>query len=280
MTRLAVVTDAVRPSLVDDDRPLLAAFAALGVQAVPVDWADERVDWRAFDAALIRSPWNYPSHGLAFEALVERMPIPVWNPAHVLRWNLRKTYLLELAAAGLPVPPTLYLPAGAPADLGPAFDRWERVVVKPEIGGTGIHTYTADAGSRRAVESAIAPRLREMGFLVQPFLPVVGGGESSLVYLDGVYSHAVKKIAAKGEFRVHLEHGGSVAPHQPSREQRAIADRFAAFVPDVPYTRVDLVGDGADALLMELELIEPELFFRFHPPAVDVFTRSIARRIA
>ena len=200
---IALVTDSVRFALTHDDAPLVGAFARLGDLAVPVDWADPVVDWTMFDAIAIRSPWDYHERWAEFDrwlAGVEHLPL--WNPARILRWNLTKTYLLELEAAGLPVIPSVRLAPGAEPDLADAVERWGEIVVKPEVGGGGAWTWRANAASRREVEHAIRPRIAPadgpepaVGFLVQPFVPEILQGEWSLVYLDGEYSHAVQTVA-------------------------------------------------------------------------------------
>lgn len=282
--KLALVTDAEHPALTADDAPLLPAFAAAGVTAVPTDWRDERVDWRAFDGVWIRSPWDYHAHEAAFDAWLDqldRVGARVWNPTPIVRWNARKTYLADLDAAGLPVIPSRRLPAGAPWSLEDDHARWGDLVVKPEIGGAGAWTHRVGPGEAAAVTRACAPRAAQVGFLVQPFLPAIAAGELSLVFLDGAYSHAVRKVAKAGDFRIHEEHGGQVLPAAPNAETIALAARFAAHCPGVPYARVDLVEaphpSGAPAQLVELELIEPELFFRFAPGAIERFVTAAIR---
>ena len=284
---IALVTDSDRIGLTHDDLPLIAAFARKGDQAIPTDWADPAVPWETFDAIVIRSPWDYHARWRAFEQWLSRVELlPLWNPAKVLRWNLAKTYLLELEAAGLPVIPSLRLPPDQAPSLAKAIERWGEIIVKPEVGAGGAWTYRANADSQSKIEELILPRLcsrdpaqPSVGFLVQPFLPKIFEGEWSLVYLDGVYSHAVRKTAASGgQFLIHEEYGGRVDPGAPTPDLVAIGDTFAAYITDIPYMRVDLVGDGADALLVELELVEPELFFRFSAGSDDKFVEAIRRR--
>jgi glutathione synthase/RimK-type ligase-like ATP-grasp enzyme len=284
--KLALVTDAEHPALTSDDAPLLPAFAAAGVRAVPANWRDDRVDWRAFDGVWIRSPWDYHAHETAFDAWLDQLDTVgarVWNPTSLLRWNARKSYLAELDAAGLPVIPSRWLPAGTPWSLDADRDRWGDLVVKPEIGGAGAWTYRVGPDDAAAVTRACAPRAAQVGFLVQPFLPAIAAGELSLVFLDGEYSHAVRKVAKAGDFRIHEEHGGRVLPAAPDPETIALAARFVAHRPGVPYARVDLVEaphpNGAPAQLVELELIEPELFFRFGPGAIERFVTAAIRTV-
>jgi glutathione synthase/RimK-type ligase-like ATP-grasp enzyme len=264
--RLALVTSAALPDCTDDDRLLLPALAARGIAGEPAVWDDPAVDWAAFDAVCVRSPWDYHLRVDAFEAWVRALPVPAANPAPTLLWNTRKRYLDELAARGVPVIPTRRL-AGSLADLL-ADTGWGEVVVKPEVSAAGRDTWRARAGFEPG----------EGSWLVQPYLPAIEDeGEWSLVYLDGAYSHAVRKLPAAGQFLVHVEHGGRVVAGEPDEALREAGDRTIAAVGPLPYARVDLVRGPDGPLLMELELVEPELFFRFDPASPDRLARALAR---
>jgi glutathione synthase/RimK-type ligase-like ATP-grasp enzyme len=117
--------------------------------------------------------------------------------------------------------------------------------------------------------------------MVQRFEPaIVAEGELSLIVIDGATTHAIRKTARAGDFRVQDDHGGTVHAHAPSAEERAFAEAAVAACPSLPlYARVDFVRDGGGFRLMELELVEPELFFRFHPPAADTLARALAEKL-
>lgn len=161
-----------------------------------------------------------------------------------------------------------------------AEEGWKRSVVKPAIGASGLDAFEVNTSNRGEVERTLEPLLRDRDFLLQPFLPQIAkDGEWSLVFFDGEYSHAVVKRAAPGEFRVHEEHGGSVsleaADHALISQAQGIVDTLER----PSYARVDgVVVDGV-LLLVELELIEPELFFRANPRAPSRFVEAVARRV-
>ncbi|MBL8508028.1 MAG: hypothetical protein JNM11_06140, partial [Chitinimonas sp.] len=115
-----------------------------------------------------------------------------------------------------------------------------------------------------------------------PFQPeILALGEVSLMVMDGRYTHAIRKSPKAGDFRVQDDHGGTVQPYAPSRAEVDFAEAAVAACPSLPaYARVDFVVTAAGCRLMELELIEPELFLRFHPPAADALAAAIARRLA
>ena len=229
------------PGLDPDDAPLLAA---LDGDAEPAVWSDPAVDWGFYDAVLIRSVWDYFVRHDEFIAWVDRVPVPMWNPADTIRWNSEKSYLRELEAAGVRTIPTAW-EGEVP---------WDDAIIKPTVAGGSL-------GLRRAQKGeAIEP-----GLMAQPFLPdIVSAGELSLVFFDGEFSHAIRKTPAEGDIRVQPEFGGRVDAVQPSGDELAAATRvLEAAGRDLLYARVDFVGDG---MLIELEAIEPRFFFS-HAPA-------------
>jgi len=244
MGLIALATSEELPGLDSDDAPLRAA---LGDEAEPAVWSDPGVDWSAYDAVLIRSVWDYFVRHEEFLAWVDRVPIPMWNSADTIRWNSEKGYLRELEAAGVRTIPT-------------AWDGevpWDDAIVKPRVAGGSLGLRRARRGERI-----------ELGWMAQPFLPdIVSAGELSLVFFDGEFNHAIRKIPAEGDIRVQPEHGGRVEPAQPSADELAAAERvLAAAGRDLLYARVDFVGD---TMLIELEAIEPRFFFSYAPEGAE-----------
>ena len=155
-------------------------------------------------------------------------------------------------------------------------------ILKPAVSGAARHTYRLNAANLDAHEAVLLELLREEAMMLQPFRSsLLTQGELSLIVVGGRCTHAVRKIAKAGDFRVQDDHGGTVHPHTPAADEIAFAESAVAACPQAPlYARVDAVRDAAGALsLMELELVEPELFFRFHPPAADALAAAIAERL-
>ncbi|MFU8833525.1 MAG: ATP-grasp domain-containing protein, partial [Wenzhouxiangella sp.] len=247
-----------------------------------VDWADPNVDWHSFDAAVIRQTWDYFDRLDEFLAWLERVGscTRVVNPAQVIRWNCDKRYLVELADAGVPTVPTIVIERQAPApDLAGLFahHRFPEAVIKPVVSGAGRETYRVGHSQAGEHERTWQRLVADESMLFQPFMPaIVEHGEVSLVVIDGEVTHAVRKSAAPGEFRVQDDHGGTVHVHAPSEDEVSVARRALAATPEpVTYARVDLVGSDGGPLVMELELIEPELFFRHAPGAAGRLARSL-----
>jgi glutathione synthase/RimK-type ligase-like ATP-grasp enzyme len=275
-SHVVLLTGANYPHLAADDRVLAEAFRAAGVTVTIQRWQDPAP---TADLALIRSCWDYtdaPEHFLAtLEELALRMPL--WNPLATVRWNLDKRYLVELAEAGAPVPPTCVIPAGERPALDSvltALDT-EEVVLKPAVGAGGTDTWRITRGDEARWAAAVGGRAA----LVQPFLhEVLTSGEVSMTFLDGDYSHAVVKHAAAGEFRVQEEHGGRVTAWQAPQEVIAMGHAVLAAVHHPwHYARVDGIVTAEGFRLMELELVEPELFFRYHQGAAERFVEQACR---
>ena len=294
---VALVTYAARPEVTDDDRLLASALAARGVRAVAVPWSDADTDWRAFDAIVVRSCWDYflrADEFFAWLTALESIGAPVHNPVATLRWNADKRYLRDLEQQGVPVVPTRWVEPGETVSLLALRRRtgWSELVVKPAISGSAHDTWRSSPGGEGADDARLAAMSAARGVvLVQPLVDVIPDeGEWSIVFIDGAYSHAVLKRPRAGDFRVQEEHGGTVECIRPPEQviAQARAALAAAQQPEgargeMLYARVDgCVVDG-ELLLMELELIEPVLFLGTSPDAAermaDVLTARLASRV-
>lgn len=285
--RLAFVTFRALPQLSDDDRLAVRDLGKHGVTVESAVWDSPLVDWSIYDAVVLRSPWDYHERADEFEAWlarVERLGVPVWNPPNLVRWNMDKRYLLDLAARGVNTVPTRHIVRGSTVTLAEvlALTGWRDVVYKPAVSASGFRTARLTTGDESAHEPAFATLVREHDVLVQPFLPeVVEDGEWSLVFLGQQYSHAVKKRARAGEFRVQSGYGGSVAADAPRGALIAQAEALVSHLPSPwLYARVDGCETEGQLVLMELELVDPELFLSYHPSAPRRFSAALRQAAA
>jgi glutathione synthase/RimK-type ligase-like ATP-grasp enzyme len=281
VTHIALATSAEHPDLVEDDQPLRSSLQHRGAEVTAAVWNDPAVDWSAFDAVVIRSTWDYVDHLDAFTAWADRVAAVtrLQNGAAVVRWNAHKGYLDELHAFGLPVVPTRLLRQGDTVALDQVLRRqgWGLAVVKPAVSAGSrdtIRVSLRDAGEHQAFFEAL---LTKGDVLVQPFVESVSqGGERSLMFFEGRYSHAVRKVAAEGDFRVQPQFGGQISADQPPQKvkdlARSILERAEV---DTLYARIDLVRIGEKWKLLELELIEPLLYFSTEPRAAHRFADAI-----
>lgn len=279
--RVALVTCAELPELDPDDRALLGPLRARGAVGEAAAWDDPNVDWSAPDLVVLRSTWDYTRRREEFLAWAAAVP-RLLNPAPLVAWNTDKRYLLELAAAGVPVVPSVVVEPGEV--VADAVGEEGRLVVKPTVGlgslDVAVHDLRTVVGRRAAL--AHATRLAAAGgALVQPYLPgVEEAGETAVVVLGGRVSHAARKgamLAVGGradESGLYVRE--TITPRTPSQAELDVARAALAAVPPglgaPAYARVDLVpGADGEPLLLELELTEPSLFLAQAPGGVERF---------
>jgi glutathione synthase/RimK-type ligase-like ATP-grasp enzyme len=260
---------------------------AAGAAAEAAVWSDDDVIWETFDAVIVRSCWDYHLRITEFRAWLERLDasrIPTWNSPDLMLWNSDKRYLLDLAARGVATIPTTIVPREATLDAIVSLvadAAWTRVVLKPAISASGFETHAIDVPFDQPARETVARVVARGAALIQPFAAEIPrDGELSLVFIDAGFSHAAIKRAAAGDFRVQTEHGGRVDSIEPNASIVEQASRALAALPEIPlYARVDgIVRDGA-FLLMELELIEPNLFLSHASGAAARFASAILHRV-
>ncbi|MGR6970216.1 ATP-grasp domain-containing protein [Streptomyces cynarae] len=284
MARVALVTCRPGPEVaVDRDLPvLIRELRTAGAEADAVYWDDTDVDWAGYDLAVIRSTWDYSWRAAEFTAWAERCgkATRLANPADVVRWNTDKRYLGDLAAAGVPTVPTRYIAPGDPADL-PGDHEY---VIKPTSGAGARFAARYTPGEHDTAVRQLA-RMHAEGFtaMVQPYVKGIDvSGERAVQFFGGRLLHASRKGAVLAPGTPYDEkkvaHPG-LEPWTPTPAELATAERALAAVPgraDLLYARVDLV-DGADGepCVMELELVEPNLFLGLHTGSLPVVVDAI-----
>jgi glutathione synthase/RimK-type ligase-like ATP-grasp enzyme len=262
-----------------DTYMLVAALAEQGVQAAVVPWDEPRA-WAEAPLVVLRTPWDYfhrLEEFLVWVGRVERRT-RLLNPPAVVRWNCHKRYLLHLAERGVPILPTQLLSSGA--DLRFLAAEPGELVVKPAVGVSAIGAKRG-RGDDPALVQHVEGLLAAGDVLVQPFAPDVAvQGEVSLIYVDGTFSHAVRKRPAAGDFRVQDDYGGTVHPYEPATPELDVAVAALAVTPEpTTYARVDLIQFEGRPAVMELEVIEPELFLRYAPGSPERLAHTLKRAL-
>ena len=274
-----------RPLVAPDDEPLAAALRARGVTVTPLPWTDiDRYAVGDAPPALLRSTWDYHRSPMVFWTWLRAVGDSgrtVWNDPAVARENMDKLYLQRCEGRGIAIPPTEWLDRVDQATVRQTLlaRGWDRAVLKPRVAATAYGTFLVTPETKLS-DSDLAPT-RMSGAMVQEFVPEIEtNGDISLIYCEGRFSHAVMKRARAGDFRVQSDFGGSAAPFTPSAMLLAFAKgSLATVLKPCLYARVDVVETNRGPLLMELELIEPELFFLIVPGAADTFADAIVRRL-
>ncbi len=261
------------------DALLADALRARGVHACHQAWDAMEPERTAGQLLCLRSTWDYHLRGAEFGAWLDACTTAgahIVNPAPLVRWNMDKGYLRDLEAVGVPLPPSQWFDVGEQPDLDAvrAERGWSDLVVKPRISATAHGTHLLATG--QSLDQAQWATVVTSGAIVQQFVPEVANGELSLVYIGGQYSHAARKTPRAGEYRVQSEFGGTYVPAEASLQARALGEAAIAAAPMAPvYARVDLLETAQGPLLMELELIEPELFVTLHPAAAARFADAL-----
>ncbi|MBI1391265.1 MAG: hypothetical protein GC152_00860 [Alphaproteobacteria bacterium] len=282
MPRIAFVTCLEKPAFQPSDRLAAEALAKRGVEVSPVPWNANGSDFEGWDAIVVRSTWDYVGREASFLAWLlslDKRP-NVYNPSRLMRWNLSKRYLARLGWQGVPIVPTRFV-APSPTDILVGMEQLGLVeaVVKPVFGASGIGLSIVRADDPEGLLVAAA-KLRSAG-MVQPVLSEIGDvGETSFVFFDGIFSHAINKRPAPGAILCQEEHGGVSVRLDPAPAAIEAARNVLDKLPIAPlYARIDAIVDNDRFMIMEAELIEPELFIGLAPTAADVFADAIMARL-
>lgn len=268
---------------VADDELAIAPLGELGWQVETVSWRKADVDWNDFHAVIIRTPWDYQRDPESFLNVLESINSSnarLENPLEIVHWNLNKNYLKDLDDAGIPIVPTefsnLQITENAIDDWFDKFKTGE-LIIKPAVSATAEFTYRV-----KEFFPELEKVFRSRDFLVQPFISqIINEGEYSLFYFDGSYSHTILKAPKVDDFRVQEEHGGIITAVKPDESLLASAQKALDFISPVPlYARIDLVRDQRGRFcIMELELIEPALYFRMDEGSASRFARAFHDRM-
>jgi len=269
-----------------EDSLVAEALIKHGFQVSRLDWARKGIDWQAFDFTLFRSTWDYFDRFEEFDQWLNesKTKTSFINPFEQIKWNLDKHYLLDLESKGVKIPATLTLKKGIKESLEHIFVQsgWKEAILKPMISGGARHTYRLNPKNIFNHESLFKELILKEDYMLQEFQPqIMHKGEISMMVFGGKYSHSILKIAKKGDFRVQDDFGGTVHEYVPNPEEIEFAENVTRLCNTMPiYARVDVTWDEFQKpILMELELIEPELWFRFNSESAIQFAEAVAQHI-
>ncbi len=285
MRRCAFLTMDTLEDFVCDDELAVDPLAALGWAVDLVPWRQPGTDWDAYEMVVIRSTWDYQRSPDLFLSVLESIELSrarLENPLSLVRWNLRKSYLRELASRGVAVVPTRWCTGVDTDRIESLFDQFaaDEIVLKPVIGANADHAFRLRRDQVKGTLGTLSDSYGAAEYLAQPFLDsIVAEGEYSLFYFGGRLSHTILKTPKNSDFRVQEEHGGLIRPVGVTRTLAAAGERAMTALPVRPlYGRVDLVRGASDVFqVMELELIEPALYFRMDPESPGRFAHALNR---
>jgi hypothetical protein len=287
MTSCAFLSMDSLEGYVSYDHLAMDALCQYGWQVAEVSWRNCTVDWDQYDVVLIRTPWDYQDDPEAFMAVLEQIEdssARLENRLELVRWNLNKLYLRELASKGALIVPTCWDQDFSVAN----FRRWSalfpgrELIVKPLISANADHTYRLPAETEDSVLKELTLLFAQRPFMVQPFMPsVIDEGEYSVFFFGDQYSHTILKTPKPTDFRVQEEHGGLIRAVDPEKQLLVTAREVLRLIDPLPlYSRIDLVRTEKNRFaLMEVELIEPSLYFSYSEPSAELFARAVQDRM-
>jgi glutathione synthase/RimK-type ligase-like ATP-grasp enzyme len=284
--RVAFLTLHDPSGFVIDDELAVLPLARRGIHVETLPWDRADVDWRQYALVVIRSTWDYPQNARAFLGVletIERLGVRLENGSEIVRWNMQKTYLRDLAGRGIEIVPTFWREGLRRGELVPLFEelRSDEGVIKPVIGANAQGAWRLDAKRARELAPEIEAYFAGRPLMMQPFeRGIVEEGEYSMIYLNGKHSHSILKTPTRGDFRVQEEYGSEIVAITPESALLDAGDAaIAAIGQKLLYARVDLVRSGDTFRVMELELVEPSMYLRIDAGAPDRFADAIASRL-
>jgi glutathione synthase/RimK-type ligase-like ATP-grasp enzyme len=265
-----------------EDRLLKEALERKGLKAHRTYWDNPDFDWTRTRYAIFRTTWDY------FDRIDEFMP---WlektaeltqfiNPISLLKWNMDKHYLRDLQQNGIEIPDTIFIKKGEKRNLSAITTdkNWSEFILKPAISGAARHTYRFKKEETKKFDSIFEALIANESMLLQEFQKnILIKGEIALMLFGGRFSHAVLKLPKAGDFRVQDDFGGTVHDYNPTEQEIAFAEKVITTISPLPvYARVDIFWDNeGKPVVSELEMIEPELWFRNSKNAADMLANHI-----
>ncbi|KAA3625717.1 MAG: hypothetical protein DWP94_00275 [Flavobacterium sp.] len=273
-------------NILDEYALLKNALEEMGFSVTRINWDNPNYEWSGTRAVVFRTVWDYFERYDEFQQWLFEVSrqTKLINPLSLIQWNIDKHYLSDLEKKGVAIVPTYFVDTGSYTSLAEVCksQNWQDVVIKPAISGAAFHTYKIIKDEIASNESLFKSLVGERDMLVQEYLPTITSrGEASLMVFNGKFTHAILKKAKRGDFRVQDDFGGTVHPYEPSSGEIEFAEAVFAACDILPaYGRADIVWDeDGNHLLSELEIIEPELWVRNHPPSARYFAEGIKRML-
>jgi len=280
-------TDAYKHNVFFEDFLVLEAMRLEDLRVHRLAWDDEHFNWSSTKSVLFRTTWDYFDRFEEFSKWLENVmkQTTLFNSDTIIRWNIDKHYLKDLNRNGVHIAESHFIEQGSKETLQTLHQQlgWKETVLKPCISGAARHTYKLNRQTLEAHEPIFRELITEEAMLLQPFQHnIVSKGEISMMVFNGQFTHAILKKAKAGDFRVQDDFGGSVLNYQPTKDEIAFAENAVKACPELPiYARVDIFMDNSNKIaLSELELIEPELWFRHYPEAANVLAKAIKEKLS
>ena len=285
MIHLGLLTCSDFPDLTLSDSKLIPFLEANNLMVDVVIWNDPTFNANDYDVLIFRNTWDYFKKQETFFSWLNELKqhhIYTINSVEIIQWNLHKFYLKELQSAGFPVIPSIFISKDDNTPFSALLpDDWEKAVIKPAVSAGSYLTELFSYFDCDAIDTKYHDLRKNNDLIIQKFIPeITTQGEISVVFFDKKYSHAVIKTPKAGDFRIQSQFGGTYVPYIPDEALIESCSKIVQYIPqDLPYARVDGVMIDNIFHLMELELIEPDLYFDFVHDGHESFSKVIVKYI-
>jgi glutathione synthase/RimK-type ligase-like ATP-grasp enzyme len=278
MPKIAIATYEKSPDLNDNDRLMLPILEEKGFSVSPEIWDNTKVDWKSFDLVIIRSTWDYYLKPNEFRNWVSQFvdsKTRLINPPEIVLKNSHKFYLKELAEKGVGIIPTIFLSEKIELEK---LNVWKKVVIKPAVSAGSHETEVFETAN--LTQEILDKKIGTGDWLIQPFLEEIkDAGEISMLFFGGELSHAIQKVPKSGDFRVQKQFGAQYLNYEPTNELLNIAKNILEIAgKNSVYARIDGVMTQKGFLLMEVEMIEPDLYFEHAPEGPHRFVEAVLEK--
>jgi glutathione synthase/RimK-type ligase-like ATP-grasp enzyme len=279
--KIAILTCQKLPDLTKNDQLLIPALAKVTITATTVIWDDKTVDWTNFDYLIFRNTWDYFEKEAEFNLWlehIEQLGIKTLNPIAIIKKNKHKFYLREMEKQGIKILPTIFIDKTDQLDLDKSMpSHWKKAVIKPAFSAGSYQTEVFESIDIQKINTCYKEVASEKELLLQEFMPEIQTlGETSIIFFNKKFSHAVNKKPIAGDFRIQVQFGGQYTLVQPSAELVEKAQQIVnTFDGELLYARVDGIVINNELHLMEVECIEPDLYFNLSEGSLERFVSAI-----
>jgi glutathione synthase/RimK-type ligase-like ATP-grasp enzyme len=279
--RIAILSCEKLPNLTQNDQLLIPAMAKVNIEATVVIWNDKTVNWSDFDYLIFRNTWDYFEKEAEFNLWlnqIEHLGIKTLNSIDIIKKNKHKFYLREMEKQGIKILPTVFIDKMDTLDIDKIIpSHWKKVVIKPAFSAGSYQTEVFELKDIRKINTDYKKIASEKELLLQEFMPEIQTlGETSFIFFDKKFSHAVNKKPAAGDFRIQVQFGGQYTLVHPSAELIGKAQQIVnTFTGALLYARVDGIVIDNELHLMEVECIEPDLYFNLSEGSMERFVSAV-----
>ncbi|MFV8269751.1 ATP-grasp domain-containing protein [Flavobacterium sp. GT2N3] len=283
--KIAILTCEKLPDLNPEDQKIIPALAKHNIDAKPVIWSDKTINWTDFDYLIFRNTWDYFEKEIEFKIWldqIEKLGIKTLNPIEIIKQNIHKFYLREMEKQGVTILPTVFIDKTNHLNLAELIPpHWKKAVVKPAFSAGSYLTEVFEKADIQEISAKYKSIAAEKELLLQEFMPEIQTlGETSFIFFNKKFSHAVNKKPVDGDFRVQSLFGGKYNLVQPSLEMIEKAQKVVdTFKENLLYARVDGILIDNELCLMEIECIEPDLYFNLSENSLERFVTAIVELI-